>query len=284
MEIVFSGICCIVDAQPPKSGKTVIVRNALQGGRRGGKPIPPHYAFVHAKRDQIDSRNWGLGWAGSDDNILLWLTGDYLTFDPVPGGGAIDLSALPHVALPGKNGAICSEAEEIRPGFVNDPATANVLALIDLPADADVSCGANERGSAYASLHFPAAPVTITATPFPDGTGIARSVTITDPDAEVFIANVDINGYLLGSTARDDDHRYLVCEIFRQRQVAAFPALTAGVPAGRGVSTMLAEVEPEPRGRAFDRVTLNSLQRAAGRGMRDFLCTFAAGCSASQWP
>jgi len=59
MDIVFAGICCWVDAKPPTTGKTVIVRNALGGGTHQGNIIPPHFAFIHAKREQIDAHDWG---------------------------------------------------------------------------------------------------------------------------------------------------------------------------------------------------------------------------------
>lgn len=282
MDIVFSGICCFVDAASPAGGKTVIVRNALQGGTHRGNVIPPHYAFLHAKREHVDTSNWGSGWLASEDNIILWLTGDRLTFDPIPSGGAIDISQLPHVVTPGAEGSICPAADEIRPGFRDNPTATRVLALVDLPADAPVSCGTNVRGAAYATLHMGQRPVTITATPFADGTGVVRSVTITDPDAQIFVSNVDINGYLIGEGAPDDDHKYLICELFRPAM-----ARVAGEPQPlQGSLAALAQVETG-RARsaaAFDEVSLGALRRAAGRGMPEFLSTFAAGCSASQWP
>jgi hypothetical protein len=96
----------------------------------------------------------------------------------------------------------------------------------------------------------------------------------------VFISNVDIDGYLLGHGAPDDMHRYLVCDIFKPQANVAPLAETATLP--RAAASMLSGIEAV--GGDPSNVTLTTLQRAAGRGMRDFLSTFAAGCSASQWP
>lgn len=283
MEIVISGISCFVDPLPPKTGKTVILRNALQGGMHQSTSIPPHYAFIHAKKAQVDMDQWGSGWLGTEDNVMLWLTGDYLTFDPMPRGGTIDLSALPHVVAVSDSEPICSAADEIRPGFRENPSSRNVLALIDLPADAPVTCGRNEKGAAYAKLHIDSDLVTITATPFSDGTGSPRSIRIMDPNAQVFIANVDINSYLLGDGAPDDSHKYLVCEVFGPRGDGG---AADAVDDERAVA-MLASVEsalPQYTDAVVDQVSLRELRCAAGRDMPDFLSTFAAGCSASQWP
>lgn len=283
MDIAFAGICCWVDAKPPKSGKTVIVRNALGGGTHKGAVIPPHFAFIHAKRDRIDTHNWGIGWAGGDDNVLLWLTGDYVTFDPLPSGGSIDISLLPHVAARITTDAICPAADEIRSGFRDDPSAANVLALIDLPPDADVRCGTNDRQAVFATLHIPEAPVMITATPFADSEGVPRSLTVLDPDAQIFIANVNMPEYLTGIGAPDDDHQYLVCDIFKPRVSAA----TSGSSVARSAAsaTLSASLSvAEAQLSELDRVSLATLRRASSRHMRDFLSSLAAGCSDSQWP
>lgn len=284
MDIVFSGICCFVDKEPCGSGKTIIVRNALGGGMHGGFPIPPHYAFVHAKRQHVDTTNWGSGWLASEDNVLLWLTGDYVTFDPMPRGGSIDVSVLPHVTMAKDTDVICPAADEIRPGFCHHPSAYNVLALIDLPQDVPISSTTNERGAAYAKMHLNEAPLTITARPFEDGAGQERSITITDPDAQIFISNVDINSYLLGTGASDDTHRYLVCEVFKPRAMDG--AVQQDEEPGTGPIAVLADVEPEGAASesALDQVSLGALRRAAGRDMSDFLSSFAAGCSPTQWP
>lgn len=283
MEIVFSGICCFVDAPPSQGGKTVIVRNALRGGMHRSNLIPPHYAFVHAKREHVNSQNWGSGWLASEDNVLLWLTGDHLTIDPMPGGGTIELDSLPHVLGTENVEPICAAAHEIRHGFREDPNAFNVLALIDLPADAPVTSTTNVKGAAYATLHIDTSPVTITATPF-DGVGVSRSFTITDPDAVVFISNVDINSYLLGEGATDDEHRYLICELFRPRRTQPGLPLPELINAPQPVAS-LSSVEPAPRvSTPLNQLNFAALEHAAQRGMPDFLSTFAAGCSASQWP
>jgi hypothetical protein len=282
MDIVFAGICCWVDALPPKTGKTVIIRNALRGGTHAGASIPSHWAFIHAKRDDVDATNWPISLAG-DDNVFLYLTGDYLTFDPQPAGGTTDITLLPHVLGDDARDPICRAADQIRSGFSQQPQTARVLALVDLPPDAPVTCEANEHEAIYATLHLPQAPVTITATPFADSPGLPRSLTITNPNAEVFIANVSFGDYLIGVGAPDDDHKYLVCDIFKaatrtQLDLPPSPAVPATTTFAAVLS--LSEVQADE----LDHVSLGTLKRAAGRDMRDFLSTLSAGCSDSQWP
>jgi hypothetical protein len=283
MDIVFSGICCFVDSALPSVGKTVVVVNALRGGTHQGNLIPPHYGFLHAKREHVDTRNWGSGWLASDDNVLLWLTGDRITIDPMPRGGSIDISQLPHVAMQTSKESICPAAAEIRQGFRDNPSAFNVLALIDLPADAPVASGANDNGAVFATLHIDDAPVTITATPFDDSSGVSRSITVLNRDAHVFVANVDIDSYLLGDTAPDDNHKYLVCEMFRPRLAAS--AMSFRVRPRANLPSHLARVDGDAsQHNPADRVSVGALRRAAGRGMPHFLSTFAAGCSNSQWP
>lgn len=279
MDIVFSGICCWVDAAPPKSGKTVIVRNALGGGAHRGSVIPPHFAFIHAKRDQVDAGDWPVAWAGGDDNILFYLTGDYLTFDPMPTGGSIDISLLPHVAARHTSEPICAAADELRHGFRDDPSSANVLALIDVPADTPVFSAMNDKQAAFAAIRFPAAPVTITATPFSDSGGTKRSLKIIDPDAQVFVANVNMPEYLAGVGAPDDDHKYLFCDMFKPSS-----ATSQARQADDGFRASATLSVAEAQACELDRVTLTALQHAARRQMCDFLSTLAAGCTASQWP
>jgi hypothetical protein len=287
MQIVFAGICCWVDASPPKLGKTVIIRNALGGGMHNGMPIPSHTAFIHAKRDQVDASNWGSNWSGSDDNLLFWLTGDYLTFDPVPSGGAIDISLLPHVRDSNNTDAICPGADEIRPGFLENPTPSAVLALVDVPPDADVHCTPNANHAMYATLTIPATPVTVTATPFEDGDSSPRSLTINDPDARVFIANVTVSEYLAGVGAPDDDHKYLVCEIFSPHAVVTGkPGETKLSERRKASLPVLASRKSvtEAHAAELDRITLTKLRRAANRSMHEFLDTLAGGCSDSRWP
>ena len=283
MEIIISGICCWVDAAPPKTGKTVIIRNALNGGTHAGALIPPHYAFIHAKRHQVDETDWPADWGNSDD-VLFWLTGDYLTIDPIPSGGSVDISMLPHVASGSMSDPICPNADEIRPGYCDDPATERVLALLDVPSDADVVSGVTEKGAAFAALRMPAAPVTITATPFGDSIGIARSLKIIDADAKVFIVNVNMPEYIAGFGARDDEHKYLVCEIFRERTTDM--AAEAGKSPAEAFAALLDEVPPGAPAELYELGdgSITPLQHAAGRDMCDYLNTLAGGCSASQWP
>jgi hypothetical protein len=280
VDIVFSGICCWVDARPPKTGKTVIVRNALGGGAHRGSLIPSHFAFIHAKRDEIDAQNWPVAWAGGDDNVLFYLTGDYLTFDPMPTGGAIDISFLPHVAARVSSDPICPAADELRHGFRDEPSSANVLALVEVPDGTPVYSAMNDKQAAFAAIRFPDAPVTITATPFPDSGGVRRSLRIIDPDAQVFVANVNMPEYLSGVGAPDDDHKYLFCEIFKPRLGSTTSA--ARRTDGSRVAATLSVAEAQAS--ELDRVTLTALQRAAQRQMSDFLSTLAAGCTSSQWP
>lgn len=280
MDIVFSGICCWVDACPPKSGKTVIVRNALGGGTHRGSVIPSHFAFIHAKRDQVDAHDWPVAWAGGDDNVLFYLTGDYLTFDPMPTGGAIDISLLPHVAARVSTDPICAAADELRHGFRDDPSSANVLAIVDVPAGTPVYSAMNDKQAAFAAIRFADAPVTITATPFPDSGGVQRSLRIIDPNAEVFIANVNMPEYLAGVGAPDDDHKYLYCDIFKPSHGSAASVVPRGDDCRVAATLSVAEAQASE----LDRVTLTALQRAAQRQMCDFLSTLAAGCTSSQWP
>jgi hypothetical protein len=282
VDIIFAGICCWVDAKAPNTGKTVIIPNALLGGTHRGSIIPPHSAFIHAKRNEVDSANWEVEWTGGDDNLLFMLDGDYITFDPTPGGGSIDIALLPHVKARVDRDPICSSADEIRPGFRDQPNPLHVLGLAELPADASVSCFSNDTGAVFAKLHMPSAPVTITATPF-NGVGITRSLTVIDPDARVLIANVSMPEYLLGIGAPDDDHKYLVCEMFRPHSRAQLPTPIAPREVASAVMSTTLSVA-EARANDMERVTLSTLKRASQKDMHDFLCTFAVGCSDSQWP
>ena len=97
MEIVFAGICCFVDAKAPKTGKTVIIPNSRRGGLKDAVPIPPHRAFIHAKRRNVEMSNWQPAITVGDDDVFFYLEGDRITFDPVPAGGSIDITSLPHV-------------------------------------------------------------------------------------------------------------------------------------------------------------------------------------------
>jgi|GEM_PF-5208247 len=281
MEIVISGICCWVDA--PQGGKTVIIRNALNGGVHENSLIPSHYAFIHAKRDQVDETEWPGDW-GNDEDVLFWLTGDRVTIDPMPPRGAIDISMLPHVASGALTDPICPNAEEIRPGYRDEPVTERVLALLDVPPNTEVTSGTTERGAAFAALRIPSDPVTITATPFEDSLGRKRSLKILHPDAQVFIVNVNMPEYITGIGARDDDHKYLVCEIFRPR--AADHSSSAGTSPAEAFAK-LADVVPPPMSGELCGIGdggVTALHYAAGRAMTNYLNTLAAGCSASQWP
>jgi hypothetical protein len=276
VEIIFAGICCWVDSIPPRKGKTVIIPNSTLGGAHKGSPIPPHTAFVHAKNHQVD----GGGWASSfqnEDNLVFMLHGDVLTFDPMPGGGTIDIGDLPHVRAGVTRDPICPAADEIRPGFLEEPSADNVLGLVHLPADAPVSTSANGHGAVYATMHMPETEVTITATPF-DG-GPPRVLRITDPAAHVFIANVTLADYLLGIPAPEDDHQYLVCGMFMPSvKPDAFSRRRGASSKGRRATVELSEIAL-PKHEQYA-----ALKVAPRKPMRDFLATFAAGCSDSQWP
>jgi hypothetical protein len=269
MEIVFAGICCWVDSLTPLNGKTVVIPNASRGGVHEGEPIPPHSAFIHVKQGQAESSSWQPA-ITSEDNRIFLLSGDRITFDPVPRGGAIDISALPHVREAIQKQPICGAAEEFRPGFLHQPNPLNVAALAELPADAPVSTSANEHGAMFAVLTMPDAPVTITATPLSGGP--ARSLTIIDPSATVYVANVTLSAYLLRSPAEDDDHQYLVCQMFTRSGSASAPE---------------ALMSAEPAAPSHDPADLEAAATLTGtsvEAMQDFLCGFAAGCSDSQWP
>ena len=276
MEIVFAGICCWVDALPPNTGKTVIIPNATRGGSHRGNPIPPHSAFVHAKQNQVESSDWQPA-VTSDDNLVFLLDGDSITFDPVPSGGSIDVSDLPHVKARITNSPICAAADELRPGFLDDPSPVNVAGLVNLPPDATVSTSGNGTGARFATLHMPDGPVTITATSF-SGTA-SRSLKITDPSATVFIANVTMRDYLLRIPAADDDHQFLVCEMFTPQSMP-----NRMPPTDRShTPTMTAELSA-PRMNPLDVKELSELKGTSVEIMHDFLCGFAAGCSNSVWP
>jgi hypothetical protein len=297
VDIIFAGICCWVDARSPKTGKTVIIRNALLGGMHDTSTIPAHLAFIQAKLAAVDSSNWPTSSLSYADNAYYFLTGDQLTFDPVPSGGGVDLSLLPHVKINTGAGAICSAADEIRDGFLDNPSTPNVLALVDVPADADVRGMANDNGNAhpaiFALLTLNAPRLTITATPFPDGAGVPRSLTITDPNAQVIIGNVEFGAYLVGAGASDDQHKYLYCDIFKPSTAGA-KTVASGVkaqpiaPAKNGVTKSQAPhvatlIDRSHQG-IFDEIRLGELHRAANRPTTAFLDTLAAGCSDTQWP
>lgn len=274
MEIVFAGICCWIDSVPPGTGKTVIIPNASRGGAHRGTPIPPHSAFIHVKKGQVETTNWEAG-VTSEDNLIFLLDGESITFDPVPSGGAIDISALPHVRDRAGKEPICRAADELRPGFVDKPEKLRVAGLVRLPADADVTTSANGNGATFAVLRMPNQPVTITATPF-SGSG-ARTLRITDPSATVFIANVTLMEYLRRTPAATDDHQFLVCHMFTARSAANDTAA-----AGIGREVMLAELAG-PEGEPVDFDAASALTGTSATA-EDFFCGFAAGCSDSQWP
>lgn len=274
MEIVFAGIICWVNAKSPKSGKTVIIPNSTAGGSHGGADIPGHNAFIHAKHHQVDSSNWKPDITAGEDNVIYLLKGDFLTFDPVPSGGSIKIDDLPHVKLHVADIPICSFADELRPAYRDEPNAANVAALVELPADAQVSTSSNGRGAMFAKLHIANGPVTLTATSF-DGTN-KRSLTIADPSASLFICNVTMGDYLLGNPAKDDNHRYLICEMFRPRATHS-GTTTATEPPDATVRLSDLEESIQPP-------DLSGLVGASGMAMHDYLVTFAAGCSDSQWP
>lgn len=279
MEIVFAGICCWIDAKPPKSGKTVIIPNTTRGGTHSGSNIPPHSAFIHAKRGQVESSDWAPTLMAGDDNLVYMFEGDFLTFDPVPSGGSIDITELPHVKAAVTNQPICPFADEIRPGFRDDPDPVKVLGLVELPGDAPVSTSANGRGAMFANLHMPKGPVTIKATPFTGGP--SRSLQVIDGSASIFVCNVSIMDYLLGNLVREDDHKYLVCEMFRPRSIRNADDSPKQQDGELAVARLSSEEEqPGPP----DHASLSRLNLASGKVMHDFLCTFAAGCSDSQWP
>jgi hypothetical protein len=281
VELVFAGICCWVDAKAPKTGKTVIIPNSTRGGTHRGGVIPPHMAFVHAKKNQVQSVDWEPA-ITAGDNLVYLLEGDRITFDPAPGGGAIDVSALPHVKTHSTKTPICPAADELRTGFRDEPNAFNVLGIVDLSADAPVTTSENGLGAVFARLRMPDGPVTITASPFSGE--VSRSLKIVDPSASVFIANVTLMDYLLGTPAPEDDHKYLVCEMFKPHATAAASART---PSGseRAMNVELSEVltSPAPKNPLGD-TPLDRLNAASGKNMEDFLCTFAAGCSDSRWP
>jgi hypothetical protein len=275
VEIVFAGICCWVDAKSPSTGKTVIIPNSTRGGLKDGSPIPPHSAFIHAKRRDVEPSNWPPAITVGDDDVLFLLDGDSISFDPTPAGGSIDITNLPHVKDAVGDVPICEAADEIRAPFRDAPDAAYVSGLVDLPGDAPVSTWANANGAVFATLYMPGAPVTITATPFKGG-GV-RSLKITQSGARVFVCNVSMTDYLLGNTADEDDHKYLVCEIFKPRAVA----VRATSPKNQG-AMMFAELSDMDAPADDDPQPL--LRGTPGKEMHDYLCTFAAGCSDSQWP
>lgn len=283
MEIVFAGICCWVDAQPPKTGKTVIIRNAESGGTHGGIPIPAHSAFVHTKREEVNTARWNSDWSGGED-LIFRLRGDYITIDPMPGGGSIDISLLPHVRDRINTTPICPAADEIRPGFLESPDPEKVLGLLDLPAEADVYSATNANGAFYAALRMNTVPVTITATPFSGDPEGVRTLTIEDPDARVFIANVNMTDYLMGVGASDNEHKFLVCDIFR-----SVPALRAVKPRPEDRSSGAPELQslrpPQEGARAeLHHAPIPVLYNVERRTMRTYLDTLAVGCSDTQWP
>lgn len=276
MEIVFAGICCFVDAKAPKTGKTVIIPNSTRGGLKDAMPIPPHSAFIHAKRQDVEMTNWLPRLTAGDDDLVFLLEGDAITFNPVPGGGSIDIKNLPHVRDAVADFPICEAADEIRPPFRDEPDGFYVNGLVDLSATASVSTSSNGNGAIFATLRMSEPEVTITATPF--NGGAARSLKITNPSASVFICNVSMTDYLMGRGADDNNHKYLVCEIFKPRSVAS-----AGTPRKKDKGAMmLAELSDIDS--PVDEDTPPLLQVTPGKAMQDYLVTFAVGCSDSQWP
>ena len=277
MDITFLGICCLIDAKASQGGKIVVIPNALRGGMYKEKSIPPHTAFIHAKGHQVDTRGWPAQ-IRKGDNSLFRLYGDYISFDPKPSGGSINIAALPHVKVDAHKKPICKAADELRAGIVDRPNPNNVLGLVHLPADAHVTTGATGMGAVYAVLHIDAAPVTIIATPFMSGP--VRSMTFEDPQASIVIANVTLGDYLSGVSAHEDNHRYLICNIFQ-------PAAAVVSPAVPQLDSQMSYAElssPETIPHPFDEVDMETLESANGRPLEDFLSTFTAGCSASQWP
>ncbi len=283
MEIVFAGICCWMDSAPPGAGKTAVIPNVLAGGRHRGAVIPSHQAFIHVKRHSVNSDEWGHGWFGGDDNLYFWLTGDRLTFSTRPEVGTPDLAMLPHVQQKTGIDPICPAAAEVRPGFLDEPTASNVAAITEFPADSAIHTVANPRGAVSAVVKMPGDPLRITAIPLLDSDNVARTLVVNDPDARVVIANVNFGDYITGIGAPDDDHRYLICGMFRPKMAGQ------SVPASAGEDRMHAvpaDVTPAASLRAaeLDHISLNALQGAAKRAMSTFLDALASGCSASQFP
>jgi hypothetical protein len=273
-----------MDSAQPGEGKTAVIPNVMAGGRHRGALIPSHQAFIHVKRQSVNSDEWGHGWFGGDDNLYFWLTGDRLTFSARPEVGTPDLDMLPHVRQ--KTGAdpICPAAAEVRPGFLDEPTASNVAAIAEFPADSSIHTTANPRGAVAITVRMPGDSLRITATPLLDSDNVARTLVVTDPEARVIIANVNFGDYITGIGAPDDDHKYLICGMFRPRATRSVP-----LPAADGDSGMLAvaaEVSPAAALHAaeLDRISINALQRAAHRAMSTFLDSLASGCSNSQFP
>lgn len=86
--------------------------------------------------------------------------------------------------------------------------------------------------------------------------------------------------YLLGNLVREDDHKYLVCEMFRPRSIRNASDSPKQQDDAMAMARLSSEEQPDPP----DRDSLSRLNLASGKVMHDFLCTFAAGCSDSQWP
>lgn len=258
-----------------------MIPNATRGGAHRGSPIPPHSAFIHTKSNQVQIGDWQPSFA-AQDNLVFLLQGDTITFDPPPAGGSIDVSALPHVRRRENKEPICPAADELRPGFLDDPNPLNVLGLVHLPTDAPVSTSSNGLGAMFATLHMPDGPVTITATPF--GGGPARSLRITDATGHVFIANVTMMDYLMGVPANEDDHQYLVCGMFKPRVKTTTHPGTPLSDLSDAPSAMVAAELSEGEPIAIDHSVFAGVGVAPAKPMEDFLCTFAAGCSDSQWP
>jgi hypothetical protein len=172
---------------------------------------------------------------------------------------------------------ICPAADELRHGFRDDPTAFNVLGLVDVPPDAPISTSSNGNGAMFATMRMPDGPLTIMAKPF-DSAMRQRTLQVIDPSASVFIANVTMIDYLLGQRAPDDDHQYLVCEMFK-------PHSKPNATASHETSALVMKTElSERETNSVDEAAIANVQATAGKIMQDFLCTFAAGCSDSQWP
>ncbi|HEX6641276.1 MAG TPA: hypothetical protein VF215_09190, partial [Thermoanaerobaculia bacterium] len=142
----------------------------------------------------------------SAPHLLYELTGDDISFDPVPNGGAISVGSLPKLT--------CAENKIVAPALIGATPSSNQLsARISMPAGARLTVVPNRHGAWVTSLAV-ADGTELVSKPFG---GAERRLKFTGVDTGVIVANIDLASALAndsGGGNPDDEHAHLYCPLF----------------------------------------------------------------------